>query len=319
MLKLGNVVKMSWISVVSIAGISLVTAQTYPTRPIRIVTTQPGSGADIVSRLLAPEISGRLGQSVIVDNRGGLKAVETVAQAPPDGYTLTLSGAVLWLTPFMQDKVSWDPMRDFAPIILADGSPNVLVTPPSLPASNVKELIALAKAKPGALNYAGTTGASSHLAGELFKNMAALNIVCILYKGTGPGLNDLIGGQVQMMFAVVASVMPHVKNGRLKALAVASLHPSALTPGLPTVAASLPGYESVSIHGMFAPAKTNAAIINRLNQEISVILAKPDTKEKLLNIGLETIGSTPQQLGNTVKSEMVRLGKVIKDADIRIE
>ncbi len=300
-------------------GASVVAAQDYPDKTIRILTSRPGGSADIVARVIAKAVSGSLGKQVIVDNRGGLIAIETVAKAPPDGYSLLLYGSAIWLTSFMRDNVSWDPLKDFSPITIPENSPNVLVVHPSLPVKSVKDLIALARARPGALNYAATTGASSHVAGELFKAMAGVNILQIGYKGTGPALNDLAGGQVELMFAAAAAVMAQVKSGRLKALAVASARPSALAPGLPTVAAYLPGYESVSVHGIFAPAGTPATIIRQLHQEIVRALGTQDVKERLLKLGLETIGSSPEQLTAMMKSEMARLGKVIKDAGIRAE
>lgn len=305
---------------VMVPGASMASGQNYPSKPIRIVTAAPGSGNDFAARLMAPGLTGSLGQPVIVDNRG-IIAIETVAKAPPDGYTLLFYGTVLWLAPFLRDNVSYDPVLDFSPVTWATNSPNILVVHPSLPVKSVRELIALAKARPGELNYgSGSAGSTSHLAAELFRAMAGVNIVRISYKGAAPALNDVIAGQVHLIFPSASSVMPHVKSGRLRALAVASAGPSALAPDLPTVAASgLPGYESASILGIFAPAGTPATIINRLNHEIERALNRTEVKQRLFNSGAEVVASSPERLAATVKSEMARLGKVIRDAGIRGE
>ena len=307
-----------------VSGADLVSGQGFPNKPVRIVTSEPGGGLDFAARLISQGITSSLGQPVIVENRGGaggLIAIETVAKAQPDGYTLLLYGSTIWLVPFLRENVSYDPVRDFSPVILAVSSPNIVVVHPSIAANSVKELIALAKAKPGVLNYgSGALGASSHLSVELFKAMAGVNIVRIPYKGSGPALNGLIAGQVQVMFATSGGVVPHIKSGRLRALAVTSAQPSALMPDLPTVAASgLPGYVSASLGTIFAPAKTPAPLINRLNQEMVRFLRTADAKEQFLRSGVETVGSTPAELAATMKSEMARLGKVIKDAGIREE
>jgi tripartite-type tricarboxylate transporter receptor subunit TctC len=245
---------------------------------------------------------------------------ETAMKAQPDGYTLLLDGNSLWFTSLMQ-KTPYDMQRDFAPITLVLASPTILVVHPSLAANSVKELIALAKAKPGELNYASTgAGAATHLAAELFNTMAGVNIVRITYKGTPTAIVDLIGGQVQLLFINVVTVTPHVKSGKLKALAITSDQPSALFPGLPTVAASgLAGYESSTRQGIFAPARTPQPIIERLNREIVRVLNSTDTKERASRDGGETVGSSPQALAAAVKSEMVKWAKVIKDGGIRAE
>ena len=296
-------------------------SQDFPVKPIRIVASEVGGAGDIAARIIAQGISGPLGQPVIVDNRGGgVVPASYVAKAQPDGYTILFHGSGLWLLPFMRDNLPWDPLRDFAPITLAITSANLVVVHPAQPINSIKDLIAVAKARPGQLNDAGgQTGASSHLASELFKAMAGVDIVRVPYKGVGPALNALVAGEV-LSFTNPGAAAPHVKSGRLRALAVTSAQPSALIPGLPTVAASgLPGYEAVSIFGMFAPAKTPAAIINRLNLEIARHLKAPETRERFLSSGVETVGSSPEQLGTTIKAEMARMGKVIKDRGIRAE
>lgn len=304
------------------AGADVVSGQTYPNKPIRMVTSAAGGSADFAARLIAQGLTGDLGQQVVVDNRGGSvsTSVGIVAKAPPDGYTLLLYASSLWIAPLLQ-QVPYDPVRDFSPIILAASSPYILVVHPAVPATSVKELIALAKAKMGELNYGSSgLGTANHLAAELFNAMAGVNIVHVPYKGAGPALNALIGGQLQLMFPSAGSVTSHIKSGRLRALGVTSAEPSALAPGLPTVAASgVPGYESLLIMGIFAPAGVPAALIKRLNQEIVKVLQKADVKEKLFNSGVEAVGGSPEQLAVSVKSEMARLGKVIKDAGIRAD
>jgi len=298
-------------------------AQSYPVKPILVLTYDSGSGGDVVARVLGQGLSEALGQQIVVENKGGAGgaiAAEFVAKSAPDGYTLLFYGNNIWLLPFLRDNVPYDPVKDLAPISLATTSPQVVVVNPALPVTTVKELIALAKAKPGALKCAmGGTGGPAHLAAELFKAMAGIDVVSVPYKSAGPALNDLIAGEVQMQFPVVASGMPHVKAGRLKALAVTSAQRSGLAPELPTVAASgLPGYESVAMYGMFAPAKVSAALVDRLNREIIRVLNAEDAQRRLSTI-VDIVGSSPDVFAGKIKAEMVTMGKVIKDSGIRAE
>ena len=300
-------------------GAAAAGAQDFPSKPIRMVSPGPGGGADFVARLVAQGISGPLGQQVVVDNRpAGVIPGQIVAKARPDGYTLLVNGNSFWIAPLMQDS-PFDPVRDFSPITTAVGSPNILVVHPSVAVNSVQDLIALAKARPGALNYGSSTaGGSVHLSAELFRHMAGINIVRISYKSSGATVNALLGGEVQLMFANGPPVAPHVKTGRLKALAVTTLQPSAQFPDLPTVAGSgLPGFEVTTVYGIFAPAKTPASVVDRLNREIVLFLARADVKEKFLAAGAETIGSSPAELAAAVKSEMARMGKVIRADGIR--
>jgi tripartite-type tricarboxylate transporter receptor subunit TctC len=259
---------------------------------------------------------------VVVDNRGGangLIAFDIVAKAPPDGYTLLLHSSTLWVLPLMQ-KVPYDPIKDFIPVTQAATSPAILVVHPSVAAKSVKELIVLAKANPGTLNYAsGTAGGTGHLAAELLNSMAGVKIVRVPYKGTGAAINDLISGQVQVMFANAATVTPHIKSGKLRALAITTAEPSPQYPALPTIATALPGYEAVAPYGIFAPAKTPMTIIKRLNQEIVRIISAADVKEKFLSVGVETVGNSPGEFAAKVKSDIVKWGKVIKDVGIRAD
>jgi tripartite-type tricarboxylate transporter receptor subunit TctC len=281
----------------------------------------PGSGSDFTSRVVSQGISVSLGQPVIVDNRGfGGISKEIVATAVPDGYTLLTSGPTLWILPLLQGA-AYDIFSDFSPITLTDKSPNILVVHPSVPAKSLRELIAFARSKPGQLNIAtGQSGSANHLAEELFKSEAGVNIVRIPYKGSALSVNAIISGEVQLLFTNDVSVMEHVKAGRLRALAVTSAQPSQLAPGLPTVAESgLPGFEAVSITGIFAPARTPMNIISRLNTEIVRVLRKPEVREQFLRAGLETVGSTPEEFSTELKSEVMTWGKVIKNAGIKAD
>jgi tripartite-type tricarboxylate transporter receptor subunit TctC len=299
-----------------------VPAQAYPIKPIRIITSAPGGGNDLAGRLIAQGLTDRLGQQVVLDQRAaGIIPGQIVSKAAPDGYTLLYYASSVYLVPLMISNPPYDPFRDFSWITLAVVSPNVLVVHPSLPVKSVRELIAYAKARPGELNYASaSTGTSNHLAAELLKAMAGIHIVRVAYKGAGPALNAVVANEVPMMFPTAGAAIPLEKAGRIRAIAVTTAQPSALMPGLPTVAsAGLAGFDSAAITGVFAPAKTPSAIIKRLNQEIVTAITQPDVKEKLFNTGVEVVGSTPEQFAAAVKSEMLRMGKVIRDAGIKAE
>ena len=297
-------------------------AQNYPTKPIRIVAAEAGSPNDSVARLLAAGMSAGLGQQVLVDNRGGGGIIqpETVSKAPPDGYTLMFIGSQLWLLPFMSSHVPYQ-MTDFRAISLATTSPGFLVVHPSLPVKSVQELIALAKRRPGALNYAsGSAGALTQLAPELFKYMTGINMVSIPYRGGASALNAVMSGEVQIMFSTPAGVVPQIRAGRVRGIAVTSAQRSALLPELPTVAASgVPGFEAAAMIGMLAHAKVPTAIITRLNEEIVRTLAKPEVKEKLLGYGLEVVGNSADEFTAKIASEMDRMGKVINSVGIRAD
>lgn len=290
--------------------------QAYPSRPVRIVTSEPGGGNDILARIVAEGLTNSLPQRAIVDNRG-IVAVEIAAKAAPDGHTLVVYGATIWLMPLLRDKVAWDPLKDFTPVTLAVQLPNILVVHPSLPVKSVRELIALAKAKPGELNYAaGTIGVSPHLAGELFKALAGVNITMVPYKGGGPALNGLLGGEVHLMFPNAGAAMPQIRSGRVRALAVSTAKPSTLVPDLPTIASTVPGYETMATICVFAPARTPAAIINLLSREMGRTLTRPDVKERLFSLGAEVVASSPAELAAYMRTDMARMGKVLKDAGV---
>ena len=283
----------------------------YPSKVVRIVTAAPGSNNDWGARLVGDAIGPTLGQRVIVENRGGL-AVDVVVKSPPDGYTILFYGPAAW-TQHLFRETTVDPLKDLAPITMAMISPIVLVVHPSLPVKSVKELIALARSRPGELNYAsGTVGATPFLAGELFKYMAKVNIVRVAYKGTGPSMIGVMSGEAQVMFPGAGSVWSHVEQGRLRALGVASSKPSALTPGLQPIALTVPGYESTSNIAFFAPAKTPQPIIDRLYQEIVKAIHKPEVKDILFKGGVEPLGGTPKELGDYVEMDINRITKMLK-------
>jgi tripartite-type tricarboxylate transporter receptor subunit TctC len=297
----------------------VVFGQNYPRKMVRFVTTEPGSQNDLIVRTMAPWLSKGLGQQVIVENRG-IMAIDAVVKAPPDGYTLLAYGNGTWLMPLLR-STNYDPVKDLSPITIAGSSANILILNLSVPAKSVKELIALAKARPGELNYASnTTGMPGHLGMELFNDMAGVKIVRVPYKGTGPGLIAMLSGEAQVMYPAAGAAMPLVKSGQLRALAVGTAKPSALVPGLPTIADSgLPGFETDSAAGMFAPPKTPAKIIEKLNHEMVRALNREEVKARLLKSGIEVVGCSPEQLAATIKSDMAKYGMLIKRLGIRDE
>ena len=297
-------------------------AQAYPTKPIRIVTSEVGGTADSIARLVAQGLTAGLGQQAIVDNRGsGVIPGEIVARARPDGYTLLSFAGTFWLQPLLRKKVPYDPVSDFAPITTTVSLPTLLVVHPSVAATSVKELIALAKAKPGELNCgSGAVGSPNHLAAALFKSMTGVNMVTINFRGTGPAVLGLLSGQVQLMFSNGVAVMPHVNAGKLRALGVASAKPSPLTPGVPAIAESgVPGYESSIMSGFWAPAGTPPAIVERLNRETVRFLNTAEVRDRLFKLGAEPAGSTPAELGAFVKADLAKWARVTKEAGIRAE
>jgi len=298
-------------------------AQSYPDKPIRIVVTFPAGGpTDAVARPISQSLSTTWGQPVIIDNRGGAGGIvgtEIVAHSAPDGYNLLIGTAGgMSINPSLHAKLSYDPFKDFAPISMLVINPQILVMHPALAASNVRELVALAKSKPGQLNFASSgTGTATHLGLELFKAATGINVVHVPYKGGAPALTDLIAGQVQLLFISIPSVMPQVKAGRLKALAVSSARRSLSAPDVPTVAESgYPGFEYVNWNALFAPAATPRAIINKLNSEVVKIMRDPDLAQKLVSQGAEPAPGTPEQLAQYMRVDFDRWRKVIRAAGI---
>ena len=313
----------------SLLGMLILTAglacgQNYPNKPIRIITGAPGGGIDYTARMVAQGLTATFGQQVIVDNRGGgggIMAGEMTAKAAPDGYTLMVYSNNIWLLPYLQNNVHFDPVKDFTPISQISSAPNTLVVNPSLPVTTVRELIAYAKANPGKLNFAhGGIGGSNHLAGELFKAMAGVNMVPVAYKSNPAAFTELMTNQVQLMFAVATSVAPHVTSGRLRAVAVSSAQRTDLAPGLPTIAESgVPGFEVAALFSVFAPPKIPAALLSRLNREIVAWVRRPEIKEKFFSAGADIVASSSQELAATMKVDMARWSKIIKDANIHGE
>jgi tripartite-type tricarboxylate transporter receptor subunit TctC len=291
----------------------------YPSRPIRIHASEPGAQVDLVARQLAPGISASMGQPVIVENRPGFIAVENATRAQPDGYTIVMYASSVWISPLLQ-PMRFDPVKDLAPITIATNAPLFLFAHPSLAASNIKELIALAKAKPGQLNYGSSAaGTSNHLAAELFKSMVQIDVVRIPYKGTGPAAIGLMANQVQLMFGSAAAGIAQAKAGKLKVLGVGSLQPSQLAPDVPTIASTVPGYEAAALSCAWAPAGTPRQIVQRLYQEMVRVLNMPDIKQKLLAGGVETVATTPEKTAAYIKADVAKWAKLIKDTGIRAE
>jgi tripartite-type tricarboxylate transporter receptor subunit TctC len=312
---------------VTIAGISAAAdkGNAYPTKPVRlIVPLTAGGPTDILARIVAIPLAEPLGQQVIVDNRpgaGGNIGADIAAKSPPDGYTLFMgTSGPLAINSSLYSKLPFDPIRDFAPIVLVASAPFVVIVHPSVAANNVKELIALAKAKPGQLNYGSVPGSASHLSTELFKLMAGVNIVHIPYKGAAPATTDVIAGQIQVSFASTPGSMPVVKAGKVKALAVTSAKRIGKLPDVPTIAESaLAGYEGSVWYGVVAPAKTPREIVQRLNNEIAHIVAQPVHRDRMIASDFEPTTSTPEQFGTFIKSETAKWAKVVKASGAKPE
>ena len=302
------------------------TASAYPSKPVRVIVTfVPGGGTDLMARTIGQKLADAWGHQFVVDNRGGAGGIigtEIAARATPDGYTLLLAtSAGLIINPLLNPKLPYDPFTDFAPVSLLATNPTLLVVNPSVPVTSVKELIAYARAKPRLLNYA-TVGQGSpiHMAMELFKSMTATDMVHVPYKGSGPAVTDLISGQVQLMFNSMPTVLPHVKTGKARALAVGSAQRSRTVPDIPTVAESgVPGFEAVTWSGMVAPAKTPAGIVNKLSAQIQQSLADAKTVQRMLSYGAEAQSSTPEGLARFMREESARARKVIAIAGIKSE
>ena len=316
--------------VIFCAALAVVTAsaaaQQYPVRPVRFVLGfAPGGASDTMARAIGTQLSEGLGQPVVIDNRagaGGNIAAEIVARSAPDGYTMLLgNNGILAVNVSLYPKLAFDPVKDFAPVVLVASQPNVLVVHPGVAAKSVKDLVALAKAKPGQMNYAspgpGTTG---HLAGELFKRMAGVEYTIIPFKGGGPAALAMLSGETQFTFATALSVAGHIRTGKLRALAVTTAARSVSFPELPTVAeAGVPGFDAITWHGVVVPARTPQAVISRLNREFNRLLQAPDMRAKLLALGSEVIGGEPKQLTDYMKVEIPRWAKVIKESGARAE
>ena len=310
------------LATVAMIGFAQAVEIKYPLRPVRmLVSYPPGGPSDLTARLAAPHLSEALGQQFIIDNRGGAGgtlAVGLLTQAAPDGYTLLMSaGGEIVIAPNLRLKLPYDPTKDIIPISRVGSSQLVLVVHPSVPAKSVKELVAMAKAKPGSINFASAgAGSTAHLAGEQFKYLAGIDIVHVPYKGAGPALTDVIGGQVQMLISAYSSAFPHIKAGKLRALGVTGTKRIVSAPDLPTIAETVPGYEVLSWYGLHAPKGTPPTIISRLHREMAAMTRKPEMAERLTVLGIEPEGNSPQEFLAQIRVEIAEWGKVINAAKI---
>jgi tripartite-type tricarboxylate transporter receptor subunit TctC len=304
-----------------VAWVGVAAAEEFPSKPIRIVVPYAAGGTlDMLGRVLGQKIGDEWGQPVVVDNKPGANGIigtEQAAKAPADGYTLVMvSAGSFAINPSLYQKLSYEPLRDFAPVTLGVNAPIMLVAHPLVPAATAAELIAYAKANPGKLSFASAgTGSAQHLAGELFKSMAGIDIVHVPYKGSAPAVTDLLGGKVALMFNVMPTVIQHVRAGKLKAIGMATPQRSALVPDVPSIAESgLPGYAAGSWYGVVAPAGTPAPVIDKLNAQMVRTLRQPDVREKLSAQGVEPVGDTPAEFAELIRSEIAKYGKIVKDS-----
>jgi tripartite-type tricarboxylate transporter receptor subunit TctC len=321
-----NAARVAFVAALAGLVVSPVWGQTgYPSRPIRfVIPFPPGGGLDLMGRMIGQHLAEAWGQQVLVDNRpgaGGQIGTEIVARAPADGYTITIVSSAHTINPSLYRRLPYDTIRDFAPVMQVTAVPHLLVVHPSIPARTLRELIGFIKARPGQLPYAsGGVGASTHLAGELFKSMAGVDMVHIPYKGSGPGMVDVIGGQVPVTFGSVPSTIAFVRNGKLRALGLTGAKRSVSAPDVPTIAeAGVPGYEAATWHGILAPQGTPAAIIARFGEEMGRMLALPAVRERLAREGLEIVGGTPEEFAARLRDEVVKWAKVVKAAGMRPE
>ena len=308
---------------VLVVAASLAFAQDYPTRAVRlVVASTPGGGTDISARLIAPKLSEILGRQVVVENRPGATTMigaEFVARSAPDGHTLLMGVSSLTINPYIQMKVPYDAVKDFAPISQVVVAPNLVVAHPSLPVRSVTDLIAFAKARPGQLNFAsGGSGSNQHLAIELFLSMTGLKIVHVPYKGVGPALLDVMAGHVHLMMSTILSALQHVKGGRIRALGITSLKRASVVPGVPTVAESgVPGYEVVQWYGILAPAATPRDIIAKVHAATVRVLQDPAIQAHFTSDGGEVVGGTPEEFAAVIRADLVKWGKVVKERGIK--
>jgi tripartite-type tricarboxylate transporter receptor subunit TctC len=308
-----------------IFSVNAVQGQTYPTKSIRMLLAfPPGGPTDINARLFAQKLFEQTGQQVVVDNKpgaGGNLAATEAARAPADGYTIFYNTSAITIAPALYSSIQYDPVKDFAPVALIALQPNILVVHPDVPAKSVAELVNYLKNNPGKMNYASSgAGAAAHLAGELFKAMAGVDMVHVPYKGAQPALTDLLAGQVQLMFATSASVIPYVKAGRLRALAVTTAQRSPSVAELPTVSeAGLPGFEATTWHGVVVPAATPATMVEQLNRELNAVLSEKDLRERLAGLGAEVVTGTPRDFADYIAREIPKWSKVVHDSGARAE
>jgi tripartite-type tricarboxylate transporter receptor subunit TctC len=300
-------------------------AQGYPAKAVRVIVPYaPGGGSDVISRILAQRMAENLGRQFVIDNRAGANGIigtEMAAQAPADGYTLLYVSSPHAVNPSLYRKLPFDTLKDLAPISEIASSPSILVVHPSLPARTVRELVALGKARPGQVDYAsGGSGGSPHLATELFKKMAGINLTHVPYRGAGPALTDVLAGQVQVMFANSAPALPHIQAGRLRALGISSTKRSAVAPEIPTIAESgVPGYEAVTIFGLLTPANTPRAIIDLLNAAVHKAMRTPEVGESMKTLGADVVLTTPEEFGRVIEAEIKRWGELVRALKLQVE
>src|SRR3954465_2677510 len=299
--------------------------EAYPSRPVRfILPFPPGGGTDILGRVIAERLSANLGQPVVTENRGGAGGnvgAEAAAHSAPDGYTIVLVAPSIAISPSLYSKLNYDPVKDFAPVAMVASVPNVMITHPAVPAQNLREFIALAKAKPGGMNFgSGGSGTSNHLAGELLNLVADIKLVHVPYKGVNLAMNGVLAGEVQLVFIGVPVPAPHIKAGRLRALAVLAKERSPILPDVPTAAeAGLPDFDVTTWYGILAPAGTPRPIVTRLNSELVKIMRNPEMKERLATLGTDPLTSTPEEFGVYIKREIAKWGDVIHKAGLKAE
>jgi len=315
-----------WSAIALMLLAPLALAQTWPDKPIRVILAVPaGATPDVTARLVFPGLSQELGQQLVADNRpgaGGLIGAEIASQATPDGYTLFISSpGALTILPHLRKKVPYDTLRDFAPISLISIGPFVLMANPSVPAKNIKELIALAKAQPGKLNYASAgNGVANHLAGELFKQMTGTDIVHVPYKGAPQAVSDVVAGHMQLMFNSIAPILGHIKAGRVRVLGIASLQRSPQLPDVPTISESgVPGFEAVNWFGMFAPAKTPRAIVNKVNAAVVKVMHAPEMQAQFNKFGADPVGSSVTEFTAFVRRDMEKYAKIVKLSGAKVD
>ena len=296
----------------------------YPAKPVRIVVpSSPGGGTDILARVLAQKLSESQGQQFVVENRSGagqVIGIEAVARSAPDGYTLLMAASVIVINEVLYAKPPYDTLRDFVPVTLGASLPNILVVHPALPVKSVRELIALAKARPGQLNYSSAgSGTSPHLSMELFRLMAGITLTHVPYKGTGPATVDLVAGQVQLSMPNVLTALPQIKGGKLRGLGVTSAKRATGLPDIPAIAETLPGYEAIQWYGLLAPAGTPREIVNKVQAETARILVLPEVKARLAADGADAVGNRPEEFAAYIRTEIAKWGKVVKAGGIKLE
>ncbi len=308
-----------------VVGVAQAADTSYPVRPVRIIVPQsPGGTTDFTARLIGPKLSERFGQTVVVDNRpgaGSMLGIELVAKAAPDGYTLLVVASSLSIMPSMYKKLPFDAVKDLTPITTLAVYPNLVVVHPSVPANSIKELIAHAKAKPGALNFAsGGAGTGTQLTAELFKSMAGIDMVHVPYKGGGPAITALLGGQVQVYFAAIPSTLPFIKGGRLRALAVTSARRSPAVPEVPSMAeAGVAGYDELTWNGLLAPARLPAPLLKKIYADTDAVLKTPFVRDKFASEGAESGGASSEAFGKLIQSEIVKWAKLTREVGIKAE